>query len=400
MKIDKNTSHPIEPSLFSLEEYNYLLPEELIAQEAIHPHHDARVIVIDKNTGGIKTESTFWNLDTIIPPDRVMFLNNSRVLPARIPLKWVEISREDGTKSTIQNGEILFCKMLQDDRFEAMVRPGAKFRKNTKIHFPEGDLKVIEMSDTGRILKAEWVSIFEIMKQYGELPLPPYIEYTKSKEEDYQTTFAKKEGSVAAPTASLHFTQELLAKLPIEKKYVTLHVGLGTFKGIDTDDVRDYQIHGELIEVDISLFSEIYALRRLEKKILAIGTTVCRTLESLPHIWNHLTEIQKDIFPEWVRNFWNGLTENLTSEWVISDIHIGKESILFESRIYIYPGVRFLLVDDLITNFHLPKSSLLVLISAFLGKENTRRIYEYAIKERYRFFSFGDGMYIRSEDDC
>lgn len=136
------------------------------------------------------------------------------------------------------------------------------------------------------------------MKKYGELPLPPYIEYSKEKEEDYQTSFAKKEGSVAAPTASLHFTQELLAKLPIEKQYVTLHVGLGTFKGIDTDDVRDYQIHGELIEVDISLFSEIYALRRLEKKILAIGTTVCRTLESLPHIWNHLTEIQKDIFPE------------------------------------------------------------------------------------------------------
>lgn len=136
------------------------------------------------------------------------------------------------------------------------------------------------------------------MKKYGELPLPPYIEYTKSKEADYQTSFAKKEGSAAAPTASLHFTQELLAKLPIEKKYVTLHVGLGTFKGIDTDDVRDYKIHGEMIEVDISLFSEIYTLRKSEKKILAIGTTVCRTLESLPHLWNHLTEIQKDIFPE------------------------------------------------------------------------------------------------------
>jgi S-adenosylmethionine:tRNA ribosyltransferase-isomerase len=136
------------------------------------------------------------------------------------------------------------------------------------------------------------------MKQYGELPLPPYIEYTKSKEEDYQTTFAKKEGSVAAPTASLHFTQELLAKLPIEEKYITLHVGLGTFKGIDTDDVRDYKIHGELIEVDISLFSEIYNLKTSKKKILAIGTTVCRTLESLPHLWNHLTQIQKNIFPE------------------------------------------------------------------------------------------------------
>lgn len=396
MKIDQNTPHSPEASFFSLEEYTYILPEELIAQEAIHPHHDARVIVIDKNTGTIETETTFWNLDTIIPPDRVMFLNNSRVLPARIPLKWVEITKEDNTTSTIQNGEILFCKLLRNDRFEALVRPGAKFRKNTKIHFPEGDLKVIDMSDTGRILEAEWVSIFEIMKQYGELPLPPYIEYTKEKEEDYQTSFAKTEGSVAAPTASLHFTQDLLAKLPIEKRYVTLHVGLGTFKGIDTDDIRDYQIHGELIEVDRSLFSEIYDLRTSQKKILAIGTTVCRTLESLPHLWNHFTEREKTIFSEEVKNFWNDLTENLTSKWVITDIHIGKESIIFESRIYIYPGIDFFLVDDLITNFHLPKSSLLVLISALLGKENTRKIYEYVIKKRYRFFSFGDGMYIKS----
>ena len=152
------------------------------------------------------------------------------------------------------------------------------------------------------------------MKQYGELPLPPYIEYSKEKEGDYQTSFAKKEGSVAAPTASLHFTRELLTKLPIEKEYVTLHVGLGTFKGIDTDDIRDYQIHGELIEVDIALFSDIYDLKKSGKKILAIGTTVCRTLESLPHLWNHLTEIQKGIFPERARQFWDDLTENLSSK--------------------------------------------------------------------------------------
>lgn len=383
--------------MFSLKDYNYILPEELIAQETIHPHHDARIIVVDRQTGLIETQSIFWNLDTLIPEDRVLFLNNSRVLPARIPLKNVKITREDGSEWIIKNGEILFCKLLSSGLFEGLVRPGAKFRKNTKIHFSEWNLQVIDMSDTGRILWADSISIFEIMKKYGELPLPPYIKYTKEKEQDYQTSFAKKEWSVAAPTASLHFTQKLLAKLPQEKKYVTLHVGLGTFKWIDTDDIRDYHIHWELIEVSKDIFWDIFKLKQESKKILAIGTTVCRTLESLPHLWKSLSNTQKNIFSENVQDFWNQIAETINQEKpCISDVSLLGDSFFFESSIYIYPGIDFRIVDDLITNFHLPKSSLLVLVSAFLGKKETEKLYEKAIQEKYRFFSFGDGVYIKS----
>ncbi len=238
------------------------------------------------------------------------------------------------------------------------------------------------------------------METYGELPLPPYITYSKEKERDYQTSFAKTDGSVAAPTASLHFTRELMDAIENPKEYITLHVGLGTFKGIDTSDIRDYHIHAETIEIPLDLFSRIYAYKTTDKKLIAVGTTVCRTLESLPSLWQSLDQEMKEIFDSNIIAYWNTLTEDLAPTNWIEHITYDSQtgSLTFSTSIYITPGYTFRIVDELITNFHLPESSLLVLVSAFMGKENVDAFYTHAIQERYRFFSFGDGIYIRSEN--
>ena len=229
------------------------------------------------------------------------------------------------------------------------------------------------------------MTIEEMMLAYGELPLPPYIDYTKAKEEDYQTVFAEKSGSVAAPTASLHFTRELLDKLPQEKISITLHVGLGTFQGVDTPDIRDYHIHREMVEIEKSLFSRIASLKKDDKKILAIGTTVCRTLESLPHLWKAFGQTIQENFDLDTRAYWESLSGE---DSYIGNIEIRDETIFFETSIFIYPGKSFQIVDDLITNFHLPESSLLLLVSAFMGREQTMTLYTKAIENDYRFFSF------------
>jgi S-adenosylmethionine:tRNA ribosyltransferase-isomerase len=297
---------------FYLSDYTYSLPDALIAQEALHPHHDARLMVIDRASGKIISESTFWHLDTYIPDDRVIFFNNSRVLPARIRLKGNILEKETGEKSRIHEGEVLFLAKKNDKEFEALVRPGKKFSIGTKVYLSQGEyLEVVRTTDEGRILRAHGNTIEHIMRTYGELPLPPYIEYAKEKEDDYQTSFAKVDGSVAAPTASLHFTRELLEKIPNAKEYLTLHVGLGTFKPIDTADVREYHIHSELVEVSREIFDTIARLKNERKKVLAVGTTACRTLESLPYVWHDLSHDEKLCYHESCRNYWDTLTKNL-----------------------------------------------------------------------------------------
>jgi S-adenosylmethionine:tRNA ribosyltransferase-isomerase len=385
--------------MYQISEYTYFLPPELIAQEAVHPQHDARLIVIDREDGSIFDESTFWHLDQYIPNDRVIFFNNSRVLPARIRLRGNILEKKGNKKGLIHEGEILFLSKKGDQEFEALVRPGRKFGIWTKIFF--GDtiyLEVTAVTESGRILKSHGQSIEQIMRDHGELPLPPYIKYKKEKEADYQTAFANKDGSVAAPTASLHFTEALLGKLQNQKEYLTLHVGLGTFQSINTLDIRDYHIHSELVEVPIDLFGTIAKMRNEGKKILAVGTTACRTLESLPYVWQGLKDEEKNIFNIYTRTYWDILVRDLKKEDYIHSLtwNTALRTLNFFTSIYLYPGSRFLVVDDLITNFHLPESSLLVLVSAFLGRDTTMEIYEQAIREKYRFFSFWDGMYIRS----
>lgn len=387
--------------MYTRSDYHYHLPSELIAQEAVHPHHDARLMIIDRDTGWLREESTFWNLDKYIPEDRVIFFNNSRVLRARIRLKNIKMQWPDWKENILSDGEILFCQKQLDGGFEALVRPGKKFKVGTKIYFEKWYLEVTGISESGRYLRAYDISIEEVMNTYGELPLPPYIEYDTSKEVDYQTTFAEKDGSVAAPTASLHFTKELLWKLPHKKEYVTLHVGLGTFKWVDTTDIRDYHIHHEMIEISSNLFTRIADLKSDDKKILAVGTTVCRTIESLPYLWKVLQKKGELNFSEETKKYWDVLCEDIPEEdyivWVEHDSK--NNSILFSTEIYLYPGKKFYLVDDLITNFHLPESTLLMLVCAFSRYESLLSVYKYAIEKWYRFFSFWDGMYIRMKNE-
>ncbi|MBP9779451.1 S-adenosylmethionine:tRNA ribosyltransferase-isomerase [Candidatus Gracilibacteria bacterium] len=387
---------------YNTSDYHYDLPQELIAQEAIHPHHNARLLVVDKSSGGILSESTFYELDTYIPPNRVLFFNNSRVIPSRLRLKECQFIHSGGHEGTLREGEIFFLSKKSDTVFEALVKPGNKFKIGTKISAYGVIFHIEEFTENGRIIRIEGdMSLTTLLKQYGELPLPPYIEYSKTKEEDYQAVFAKHDGSVAAPTASLHFTEELLEKLPHQKEYVTLHVGLGTFQGISTEDIRDYMIHKEEIEISLSLFELVYRIKAEGKGIVAVGTTVTRTLESLIYLWKKLDTSLQNELPVVVRSYWNELGKNIPAKDYIQNItRETKGNILgFETQIYITPDHTFTVVDDLITNFHLPESSLIVLVSSFLGYEKTMNLYKYAREKNYRFFSFGDGMYIKSKSE-
>lgn len=383
--------------MFSLSDYAHDLPEELIAQEAIRPHHDARMMVIDRITGELCSETTFWNLNNYLGDNRVIFFNDSRVIRSRIILENIPYIKPDKSTWILIHGEIFYLSSISENTFSALIRPGNRFKIGTIFQIHEYTIEVIEITESGRILRIQGWNIPDFLETYGSLPLPPYITYSKEKEIDYQTSFAKTDGSVAAPTASLHFTRELIEKIPNPKEYVTLHVGLGTFQWIQTPDIRDYNIHAEHVEISMDIFEKISHIRENNQKIVAVGTTATRTLESLPYLWWELDENAKNLFNAKTRKYWDTLTKDLTKQkWIHSPIfNIKLCTLHFETSIYITPGYEFLIVDDLITNFHLSESSLLVLVSAFLGYEETRKIYKYAIDEWYRFYSFGDGMYIR-----
>jgi S-adenosylmethionine:tRNA ribosyltransferase-isomerase len=383
--------------MFSISDYHYTLPIDLIAQEAIRPHHDARLMIINREWGNIEAETTFWNIDRYIGEDRVIFFNNSRVVRSRVVLTNIAYIKSDWTKSILKDGEIFYLSTQSDDQFTALVRPGNKFKVGTFFIIDDYTIEVVWITENGRILKIVWWDIASFLAQYGTLPLPPYIEYSAEKEADYQTSFAKTDGSVAAPTASLHFTTELMQKIKTPKEYITLHVGLGTFKWIQTADIRDYDIHREKIEIDKKIFEKIANTKHENKKIVAVGTTACRTLESLPHLWQSFDDDIQCTFDAKTRKYWDTLTEPLEKQDWIHDRVIEEYSIFFETSIYITPGYQFGVIDDLITNFHLGESSLLVLVSAFIGYDATMSIYRHAIESRYRFYSFGDGMYIRGK---
>jgi S-adenosylmethionine:tRNA ribosyltransferase-isomerase len=383
--------------MFSLSDYRYTLPEELIAQEAVHPHHDARMMVINKQTGNIEAETTFWHLDEYLGNNRVMFFNDSRVVRSRVVLNNTPYTKTNGITWLLSDGEIFYLSSLSETTFSSLVRPGNKFNVWTSFEIGDYTIKVLEINESGRILEIIGWSLTSFLETHGALPLPPYIKYSEEKEIDYQTSFAKNNGSVAAPTASLHFTKELMNKIQTPKEYITLHVGLWTFKWIQTPDIRDYNIHSEKIEVQQEIFKKIADIREIDKKIVAVGTTAIRTLESLPYLWRCMDIASRNSYDAKTCNYWNSLIGKMESHPWIHNIEEkrNENTICFETSIYITPGYIFRIVDDIITNFHLWESSLLVLVSAFLGYENTKKIYEYAIKSKYRFYSFGDGMYIR-----
>lgn len=344
-------SEELKKSLFYFD-----LPEELIAQDPLEERSSSRLLVLDKESGGI-SHHVFREVIDYLEPGDCLVLNNTKVLPARL------LGEREGTGAHV---EVLLLKRRECDIWETLVKPGKKCRPGTRLIFGDGLLKaeVLETVEEGnRLIRFEYTGIFEeILDKLGEMPLPPYITHKLQDKNRYQTVYAKYEGSAAAPTAGLHFTKELLQR--IEKKgvriaYVTLHVGLGTFRPVKEENVLAHHMHSEYYEVSVEAAEIINNTKKKGGRVICVGTTSCRTVESA------------------------------------SDEEGNVVSGSGDTQIFIYPGYRFKVLDALITNFHLPESTLVMLVSALAGRENVLNAYDEAIRERYRFFSFGDAMFIK-----
>ncbi|MCU6764269.1 tRNA preQ1(34) S-adenosylmethionine ribosyltransferase-isomerase QueA [Blautia ammoniilytica] len=338
-------------------DFYYDLPQELIAQDPLTDRSASRLMHLSIKDGSIEHRH-FTDILEYLNPGDCLVINDTKVIPARL------YGHKEETGALI---EILLLKRNENDVWECLVKPGKKARKGTRISFGDGLLKgeiVDVIEDGNRLIHFEYNGIFEeILDQLGEMPLPPYITHKLQDKNRYQTVYAKHEGSAAAPTAGLHFTKELLEKVKekgVQIAHVTLHVGLGTFRPVKVDDVEQHHMHSEYYVVEEDQAKLINDTKKNGGRVIAVGTTSCRTLESATG-------------EDGVLKAGSGWTE-----------------------IFIYPGYHFKMIDSLITNFHLPESTLMMLVSALAGKEKIMHAYEEAVKERYRFFSFGDAMFI----DC
>ena len=341
-----------------VKDFDYYLPEELIAQDPLEDRSSSRLMVLDKKTGEIQ-HKIFKDILDYLKPGDCLVLNNTKVIPARL------FGVKEGTQAKI---EILLLKRKENDIWETLVKPGKKAKPGTKIIFGDGLLvgEVIDVIEDGnRLIQFSYEGIFEeILDQLGQMPLPPYITHTLKDKNRYQTVYAKYDGSAAAPTAGLHFTKELLEKVKakgVDIAEVTLHVGLGTFRPVKVENVLDHHMHSEFYMVSAEAAEKINATKDRGGRVISVGTTSTRTLESAADESGRLKEC-------------SGWTE-----------------------IFIYPGYKFKLIDCLITNFHLPQSTLVMLVSALAGREHVLAAYEEAVKEKYRFFSFGDAMFITDD---
>lgn len=335
-------------------DFFYDLPEDLIAQDPLDKRDDSRLLVLDRNTGEIKHD-IFHNISDYIRPDDLLVLNDTKVIPARL------MGTKEGTEAS---SELLLLKNKGNDVWECLVRPGKKLRPGARVSFGDGRLKaeILDIIDDGnRLVHFEYEGIWEeVLDSLGEMPLPPYITHKLKDRDRYQTVYAKYSGSAAAPTAGLHFTRELLSKIEAEGAgiaYVTLHVGLGTFRPVKEENILQHHMHTEWYKISEDTAERINLVHRQGKgRVICVGTTSCRTLESSADE--------------------NGI------------IKAGSG----ETDIFIYPGYKFKVTDALITNFHLPESTLIMLVSALGGYDNIMRAYKEAVEQRYRFFSFGDAM--------
>jgi len=373
--------------LTKLSAYDYDLPENLIAQVPHDPADECKLLYCKVKDDFHMKDLIFKDIVNLLSANDVLFFNNSKVIKARLTpskdLKFFVWENE------CKNCEILFLKKLENNLFEALVRPGKKFKLWKKITLSADKdycFEVVDYTSSWRIIKYLWdENIFEILEKLWQMPLPPYIQYSKEKEKPYQPVVAKNYWSVAAPTASLHFTPRLLNSLKekwIEFLESTLHIGIWTFKLVDTEDITNYNIHSETAQVPLNVIEKILNLKKQWKKIVAVWTTSVRILESIPYV---LPKIEKLI------NF----DKKFLEKWdYITDLSVNNDVISFNTKLYIYPGFKYKIVDKLITNFHLPKSSLLMLVSAFMGYENMMKAYKHAIKNNYKFFSFWDAMFI------
>ncbi len=336
-------------------DFYYDLPEELIAQDPLLDRSSSRLLKLDKESGETEHRS-FKDILEYLKPGDCLVINNTKVIPARL------IGAKVGTDAKV---EVLLLKRKEKDVWETLVRPGRKMKVGARVSFGDGLLvgEVIDIVEEGnRLIRFEYEGIFEeILDQLGQMPLPPYITHQLQDKDRYNTVYAEHAGSAAAPTAGLHFTPELLKQVEekgIDIAKVTLHVGLGTFRPVKVDDVTDHHMHSEFYQIDQEAADKINHAKENGGRIICVGTTSCRTIESAAEDNGHLEPC-------------SGWTE-----------------------IFIYPGYKFKVLDGLITNFHLPESTLIMLVSALAGKEHVLAAYEEAVKERYRFFSFGDAMLV------
>lgn len=336
-------------------DFYFDLPQELIAQDPLEDRSSSRLLMLDRDTGQTRHE-IFHNIPQYLRPGDCLVLNNTKVIPARL------LGEREGTGAHV---EVLLLKRREKDVWETLVKPGKKCRPGTELIFGEGLLRgqVLETVEEGnRLIRFTYRGIWEeVLDQLGEMPLPPYITHKLQDKSRYQTVYARYEGSAAAPTAGLHFTRELLEgirEMGVEIAYVTLHVGLGTFRPVKEENVLEHHMHSEYYQVTQEAAQQINAAKAAGGRIICVGTTSCRTLESAADE--------------------NGLVQPGCGD----------------TEIFIYPGYRFKVLDGLITNFHLPESTLVMLVSALAGRERVLAAYEEAVRERYRFFSFGDAMFV------
>ena len=346
----------MNPETLKTSDFYFDLPPELIAQDPLADRSASRLLVLDKNTGETRHES-FKNIIDYLNPGDALVLNNTRVLPARL-----HGIRED-TGAAI---EVLLLRRREKDVWETLVKPGKKVKPGVMLKFGDGLLRgeVLEIVEEGnRLIRFRYEGIFEeVLDRLGEMPLPPYITHKLEDKNRYQTVYAKYDGSAAAPTAGLHFTEELLKQIEekgVKLAYVTLHVGLGTFRPVKADLITEHHMHSETYQITAQAARLINEVKESGHRVICVGTTSCRTLESAADERGVLKECCGD------------------------------------TEIFIYPGYRFKVLDALITNFHLPESTLVMLVSALAGRENVLRAYQEAVKERYRFFSFGDCMFVQ-----
>ncbi|RFU65843.1 tRNA preQ1(34) S-adenosylmethionine ribosyltransferase-isomerase QueA [Peribacillus glennii] len=337
--------------------FDFHLPEELIAQVPLENREESRLMVLDKETGEIQHE-IFKNITNYLSPGDCLVLNDTRVLPARL-----YGSKED----TGANVEVLLLKQEEGDAWETLVKPAKRIKEGTKIVFGDGKLSAVcthVLEHGGRILDFSYEGIFyEVLDELGSMPLPPYIKEQLEDKNRYQTVYAKERGSAAAPTAGLHFTEPLLEKIRqmgVHIAFITLHVGLGTFRPVSADDVDAHEMHSEFYQMTEGTARLLNEVKANGGRIITVGTTSTRTLETI-------ASKHDGVFME-------------ESGW---------------TDIFIFPGYEFKGIDGMITNFHLPKSTLIMLVSALAGRENVLHAYETAVKEKYRFFSFGDAMFIK-----
>ena len=340
----------------NVKDYDYDLPEELIAQDPLEDRSSSRLMVLDRQTGDVEHRH-FTDILEYLHPGDCLVINNTKVIPARL------FGVKEDTQAKI---EVLLLKRKENDIWETLVKPGKKAKPGTKLVFGDGLLtaEVVDVVEEGnRLIQFHYDGIFEeILDQLGQMPLPPYITHQLKDKNRYQTVYAKYDGSAAAPTAGLHFTKELLQKVKdmgVDIAEVTLHVGLGTFRPVKVENVLDHHMHSEFYMVSQEAADKINRAKESGHRVIVVGTTSTRTLEAAADENGRLHE---------------------TSGW---------------TEIFIYPGYQFKVIDALITNFHLPQSTLVMLVSALAGREHVLHAYEIAVKERYRFFSFGDAMLIK-----